>query len=302
MRFLIVTLLGTVPVFLILRLALDRGLATAWPWRDRLAAELATLPPRARLMTRSLVRQRPDPVPVLAAALVIALVVGLGVDALHADDPGDPLFGSFDRMVSAWMQAGRSPVLDPVVIGLTSFGDAPVMIAATIALVATLAAMRQLRLAIGVAVTMLAARLLVAGLKPLIGIPRPSDLYSGVEAFSFPSAHATMTTTCAGLLFVLVRPGGGGRSAVRAGLALLIAAMIASRLLLGAHWPSDVLAGFLVGLVFAAAFGLAYGPFVQESRSLDRALVATLLAALIFGCVRLALQMPAVLGFYVPAA
>lgn len=303
MRFLLVTGLGTVPVFLIMMLVLDRGLGRLWPVRDRIAVELADgVPPGRRLMARTFVRARPDPVPVLAVALLIALVLGLGIDALHPDDPGDPLGGALDRAASAWMQAGRSAGLDPLVIGLTSFGDAPVLIAATIALVGALAAQKSVRLAIGVAVTMLAARLLVAGLKPVIGIARPSSLYDGVEAFSFPSAHAAMTTTFAGMLFVLVRPGGAGRPAIRIGLAFLVAAMIVSRLHLGAHWPSDVIAGFGVGLAFAAAFGFAYGPFAPAGRAIDRALLATLAVAVTFGCGRLLMQMADALGFYAPAA
>lgn len=303
MRFLLVAGLGTLPVFLLLSLILDRGLGRLWPVRDRIAGDLAGgVPAGRRLMTRALVRVRPDPVPVLAVTLLLALVLGLGVDALHADDPGDPLGGTFDRVASAWMQDGRSAALDPLVIGLTSFGDAPVMIAATIALVGALGVQKAVRLAIGIAVTMLAARLLVAGLKPLIGIARPSSLYDGVEAFSFPSAHAAMTTTFAGILFLLVRPGSAGRTAIRAGLAFLVAAMIASRLYLGAHWPSDVVAGLGVGLAFATAFGFAYGPFPPAGRAIDRALLATLVVSLIFGCGRLAMQMADALGFYAPAA
>lgn len=302
MRFFLLTGLAAVPVCLILFLVLGRGLGLAWPQRDRIAAELAGAAPRRHLLLRIFVRPRPDPLPVLAAALLVALVLGLGVDALHPDDPGNPLLSGLDRTISAWAQAGRSATLDPVVVALTSFGDAPVLVVATLALATVLGLQKSLRLAIGVGITMVTARLMVTGLKPLVAIPRPSDLYQGVEAFSFPSGHATMTTTWAGILFVLVGAGSPGRRAIRILLAVLVAAMIASRLYLGAHWPSDVTAGFGVGLTFAAAFGFAYGPFTEARDRIDRALLAMLVATLVFGIGRFALHLPAVLGFYAPGA
>lgn len=302
MRFFLLAGLGAVPVFLIFHLVLDRGLAAGWPARDRVAARLEGDGTRRHLVARTFVRPRPDPLPVLAVALLIALVLGLGVDALHADEAAQPLFGGLDQALSAWAQAGRSAALDPLVVSLTSFGDAPVMIVATAALVVVLAAQKSLRLALGIAATMLVARLLVSGLKPLIAIPRPSDLYQGVEAFSFPSGHATMTTTCAGLLFVLIGAGGAGRTLARVALALMVSGMMASRLYLGAHWPSDVLAGFCVGLAFATAFGFAYGPFQSARTAVDRALLATLVVALVFGTGRMLLGMREVLGFYASGA
>lgn len=302
MRFFLLTTLGTLPVLLLLHLVLDQGLARAWPARDRLAGDLAAITPGRRLVTRAFVRPRPDPVPILAVALLLALVLGLGVDALHEDGGTAPLFGAFDQAISGWAREGRTTALDPLVVAITSFGDTVTLTAATIALVVVLGVQRSLRLAIGVAATMIAARLMVSGLKPLIGIDRPSDLYQGVEAFSFPSGHATMTTTCAGILFVLIGTGGTGRTLIRIGLAAMIAAMIASRLYLGAHWPSDVMAGFGVGLAFSAAFGFAYGPFTQARAPIDRALLATLATALVIGLGRVVIGLPSVLGFYAPGA
>jgi membrane-associated phospholipid phosphatase len=60
---------------------------------------------------------------------------------------------------------------------------------------------------------------------------------------SFPSAHATSTTAAALLFGALLR---------RPLAALLVPPMAASRLVLGVHYPSDVLAGSALGAAVAA--------------------------------------------------
>ncbi|NPV54117.1 MAG: phosphatase PAP2 family protein [Firmicutes bacterium] len=91
-------------------------------------------------------------------------------------------------------------------------------------------------------------------LKAIFQRPRP-DYPRLVEAsgFSFPSGHATVSTAVLGalvyLLLVNIKPGRGKLVKpviLLAGL-LLILMIGASRVYLGVHYPSDVLAGFAIG-------------------------------------------------------
>ena len=86
-------------------------------------------------------------------------------------------------------------------------------------------------------------------LKRVVRRPRPHDPRIAVHVgtpsrLSFPSSHATSTTAAAVLLGGLV-----GRTGVA--VTTLVPAMALSRLVLGVHYPTDVLAGSTLGAVCA---------------------------------------------------
>lgn len=96
-------------------------------------------------------------------------------------------------------------------------------------------------------------------LKRVVRRRRPSDLRVRVNVatpsrLSFPSSHATSTTTAALLYGELLRRHDRPRGATTAGAALpalLVPAMALSRLVLGVHYPTDVLAGSALGAACA---------------------------------------------------
>jgi len=97
--------------------------------------------------------------------------------------------------------------------------------------------------------------LLVHGLKEAIGLPRPALVLPAgsfhiigprLTVVSFPSGHSATITAFAAILFMHARNGWA-----RSGLVALVLLVGLSRVAVGAHWPMDVLAGWLVGLVIA---------------------------------------------------
>lgn len=89
--------------------------------------------------------------------------------------------------------------------------------------------------------------------KRVVRRPRPDHpdvvVHCGTPSrLSFPSAHATSTTAAAVLFGSLLRRTGGGVAA-----ALLVPPMALSRLVLGVHYPTDVVAGSVLGAAVAAA-------------------------------------------------
>jgi len=101
-------------------------------------------------------------------------------------------------------------------------------------------------------------RLLAEAVKAAVGRPRPhfTPWPVPVSSLSFPSGHATNSMLGFGVLALLLLPEGYRR--VGSAVAVLLAILIGlTRPYLGVHWPSDVLAGWLLGgavLLLAAPF------------------------------------------------
>lgn len=109
---------------------------------------------------------------------------------------------------------------------------------------------------------MVAAPIAEWTLKRVIGRPRPED-----AALGFPSGHATAAAAFFGAVVYLAGalPSRTARLVVR-GLALAAVVLVgAARVMLRAHWPSDVLAGIALGLTLAAAAALAATPGTRLS-------------------------------------
>jgi undecaprenyl-diphosphatase len=110
---------------------------------------------------------------------------------------------------------------------------------------------------IGAAVYLAAARLVELGLetavKQLVRRPRPvwTDPVAHASSFSFPSGHAAGTAVLCTALLVLGLPSLRRRAPWVVLAGVMIVAVAASRVLLGVHYPSDVLGGALLGIACA---------------------------------------------------
>lgn len=106
---------------------------------------------------------------------------------------------------------------------------------------------RRFRLAIGIGAILLGANVTTELLKPLLAQPRPSALLGGVTPVadaSWPSGHATAAMTWA-LCLILAVPQRFRPAAAAFGAALAVGVCY-SFLVLGTHYPSDALGGYLV--------------------------------------------------------
>jgi membrane-associated phospholipid phosphatase len=144
---------------------------------------------------------------------------------------------------------------------------------AALVLVIWLLRRRAKRLALWVVTTMVVGGLLGVVLKLLVGRHRPDllDPVARATGFSFPSGHALNAALAAGVFVLVLLPvaqGAKRRLLWAAAIAMTVLTGL-SRIVLGVHWTSDVLAGTLLGVAVVAATAAAFPrlrpePVVEE--------------------------------------
>lgn len=157
-----------------------------------------------------------------------------------------------ERDVLLWIQEHlRCAALDPVMKFLSTIGNSGAFwIALTVAL---LIFRRTRRVGACCAGAMILTFLVVnCALKPLVARVRPYDLFQEISIlvrperdFSFPSGHSASSFACAWALFRASPRKYGAPALALAGLIAL------SRLYVGVHYPTDVLAGVALGILLA---------------------------------------------------
>jgi undecaprenyl-diphosphatase len=145
---------------------------------------------------------------------------------------------------------------------IANLASTRVALAVTVTAVAIMLLRRHWRSAIALALVFPVTQGAVQLVKLVVERPRPAANATLAEAqgFSFPSAHsATSVAVYATIAFILIRAARHGHS--RVAIATLATALVLavglSRVLLGAHYPTDVLAGWTFGALVASLCWLA---------------------------------------------
>jgi membrane-associated phospholipid phosphatase len=198
----------------------------------------------------------------LTARRLIGVLSLIAFAVLAASVYQHSYFG-WDLAVARWLQ--RIPGLQtPMeIVSVLGYGWWPYLLTGLTVL--ALIARRRLTEVAFLVASAAVAGLLNQGVKVAIGRPRPSPALVTVTRRltdqSFPSGHVMFYVSFFGFLFFLAyrEP---GRSAIKAGVMILASVAIllvgASRVYLGAHWPSDVLGGYLLAIAWLAAVIEAY--------------------------------------------
>lgn len=173
----------------------------------------------------------------------------------------------FDESVLRWIESHSSPWWDAAALEVTVLGDMLIALVLAAAVAWILYIVREKRLALVVTTSVLGAALFVPLLKLLFNRPRP-QVFAWVgdhpASPAYPSGHAAMATAVFVALAVVVhRLAGGTRNGALAVAAAVVLNFLVglSRLYLGVHYPSDVLAGWAVAftwVIFCAVVILGF--------------------------------------------
>jgi undecaprenyl-diphosphatase len=156
-----------------------------------------------------------------------------------------------DRAMLIAGYIGERPWVD-IALFVTRLGDWEALVALTLFGAGLLMLRRRWRLAGLLVGSTLLARLLVALQKSVLGVIRPAENAHLVEvqSLSFPSGHAANSMVVYLTLALILTRGGGARGLAIAAAVLLSLLIGATRVLLGVHWPSDVVGGWAFGLLW----------------------------------------------------
>lgn len=195
---------------------------------------------------------RPKPPrPVLLGVLLVlgSTVLGVTIAVLAHPDPLGP-----DASWMRWFVQHRGGTATSLAKGISMLGGTAAMtLLASVAYAVSLWR-RQWETAIFIAITGLGAAALVYFGKLLIARPRPplADRLVVQTNHSYPSGHALGSIVVVGMVALLAAAllHGVWRALLLTVAALFVAGVGVSRVYLGVHWPTDVFAGWVFGILW----------------------------------------------------
>lgn len=167
---------------------------------------------------------------------------------------GWPHLSQLDNGIMTLIQEHRSTVLDQFVIVVTGMGDFRTQLYAAALLLVLLVITRQWRHAAFALITTLGTALANGSMKWVFARARPEVLLEPLTTYSMPSGHSSASFA----FFITLAVLAGRGQPVRLRLTwLMLGGMPAisiamSRVYLGVHWPTDVLAGMFLAFTFCA--------------------------------------------------
>jgi len=159
---------------------------------------------------------------------------------------------SLDSSIQTAIRGDLPAILTTIFRGITRLIDLPIVISWAILLTAIFYLKKWKSESLLVAANLSLAGILIVSLKHLYQRPRPDILHLVEEkGFSFPSGHSLAVTLLIGSLIIILGQRVKNTTiklALQGLLGLYLISVLVSRVYLGVHYPSDVLASLCLGL------------------------------------------------------
>jgi undecaprenyl-diphosphatase len=202
--------------------------------------------------------EAPKPTPLSEAAILASLIVAglalflfawLGNEVLQGDTR------AFDLAIRGWVHRFASPGMTSAMNAISLLGY-DILIAELLVAFAAFAWLRWQRAAVWLAVAMAGALALDMTLKYAYHRTRPTAFFGvAPQSYSFPSGHALCSFCFYGVMAGLLSARTKSlawRLFIWIAAAVLVIAIGLSRIYLGVHYPSDVIAGYLAAAVWVS--------------------------------------------------
>ena len=158
-----------------------------------------------------------------------------------------------------------SDFITPIAKVITQMGGAIALISITIALLLFL---KNKKIGIAIAINLIVSTVLNLLLKNIVQRPRPTEYRMISETgYSFPSGHSMVSMAFYGFLIYVIYKQVENKK-IKWGLIIALSILIAtigiSRIYLGVHYTSDVLAGFTISVSYLVVYTSIVKKFILE--------------------------------------
>ncbi len=179
----------------------------------------------------------------------------------------------FDEAVRNAVHSVASPPLTEAMRWITNLGSPTVLVTVGILVAWRLLSIGRRRAAILFVIACLGADALSETLKLLFHRQRPESFFDYAEpsTYSFPSGHSVMSACFYGVIaaiFTVRMESRAKRIACWTAAALLALVIGLSRIYLGVHYPTDVLAGYTAAVIWVGAVRIGYEWWTRRARRL----------------------------------
>ncbi|GAC1436413.1 MAG: phosphatase PAP2 family protein [Chloroflexota bacterium] len=200
-------------------------------------------------------------------ALIIGVLLPLWIFGTLAEEVWSHEGFAWDAAIQHWVHGYATPAHDTIMVRVSQVGGAAGMVPLCVLVVVLLAARRRVRDAVFVALAYGGAEAIAAVAKQLFHSARPHLWLSPAPAqgYGFPSGHAIGSMALLSALVILLWPTRWRWPALIVAAAA-IGAVGLSRVYLGVHYPSDVLAAWTAALAWVVGLHLIMtAPAVRRS-------------------------------------
>ncbi|PWS33126.1 phosphatase PAP2 family protein [Pedobacter paludis] len=177
-----------------------------------------------------------------------------------------------DIKASVFMQQYHSNFMDKIMLAISFFGELPYSLLSVVIVALIFYYYKYKREAYFISATLISG-LIILGVKNIINRPRPTSFYVRlveVNRFqSYPSGHVLSYILFFGFLIILMNTlktvSKTTKNIVTYISAFLMITISFSRIYLGAHWFTDTVGGFLLGLICLFPLTYYYFKFKKET-------------------------------------